>query len=265
MKICAIGDPHGNLEAIKKAPKDVDLYLLTGDLGKADLARQRFFENLERKQKGLDEIIDSPKNMKAMRDEVHNSTMKILKFLSQTAPVYTIEGNVGLLGKTEARADNEKYGIKVKPTLQKIKKLPEASLVKNQLRNINDIRVGFLEYFVDTSWIREFRPSEYREKLKKAKKQTDKAKRILKRFGNKIDILLCHQPPYGVLDKVSFKGAPKNWQGKHAGSKAILNYIKKHQPKYVFCGHIHEGEGKTKIGKSQVYNLGCGSWKVIEI
>ena len=81
-----------------------------------------------------------------------------------------------------------------------------------------------------------------------------------------MDILICHQPPYGFLDKVSGKyGAPKKWVGKHAGSKVILNYIKKYQPKYVFCGHIHEGEGKVKIGKTEVYNLGVAGHKIIEL
>ena len=49
MRILAIGDPHGDLSKIKKIPlKGVDLILLTGDLGKADLARKRYFENVER-------------------------------------------------------------------------------------------------------------------------------------------------------------------------------------------------------------------------
>jgi Icc-related predicted phosphoesterase len=88
--------------------------------------------------------------------------------------------------------------------------------------------------------------------------------RVLKRFG-KIDILVCHQPPYGILDKVNFPGVPDSWKGKHAGSKIILDYVKKFQPKYVFCGHIHEGEGKKKVGKSLVYNLGVGSNVVVEL
>lgn len=37
MKILAIGDHHGNLQKIKKIPiKNIDLILLTGDLGRAD-------------------------------------------------------------------------------------------------------------------------------------------------------------------------------------------------------------------------------------
>jgi len=80
----------------------------------------------------------------------------------------------------------------------------------------------------------------------------------------KVDILVCHQPPYGILDKVTNKAAPKHWLGLHAGSKVIFDYIKKQEPRYVFCGHIHEGEGRARIGKSEVYNLGVGGWKIVE-
>ncbi len=45
----------------------------------------------------------------------------------------------------------------------------------------------------------------------------------------------------------------------------ILDFIKDNQPAYAFCGHIHEGEGKKMIGKTQVYNLGVCGWKLIEI
>jgi Icc-related predicted phosphoesterase len=120
-----------------------------------------------------------------------------------------------------------------------------------------------LEYFIDTSWVREFKPSDFKKRMKEAKKERDKAKRVLSNFGD-VDILVCHQPPYGVLDKVTAKFAPKHWQGKCAGSKVILNYVEKKQPRYVFCGHIHEGKGMKKVGKSNVYNLGVAGHKFVE-
>jgi len=117
----------------------------------------------------------------------------------------------------------------------------------------------------NVNWVRDFKPSDYQKEMKKARKGTEKAKRILRNFS-KLDILLCHQPPYSILDKVSFPEAPKHWKGKNAGSKAILDYVKKYQPKYVLCGHIHEGKGRAKIGKTEVINLGCsGDYKIIEI
>ena len=145
-----------------------------------------------------------------------------------------------------------------------IRKLKNVHIVRNRLRRINGLRVGFLEYFIDTNWVQDFKPGDYKKRLKKAKKETDKARKILRGFNN-LDILLCHQPPYKVLDNVTNPAAPKFYQGKHAGSKVILDYIKKYQPRYVFCGHIHEAEGRKKIGKTEVYNLGLAGHKVINM
>ncbi|MCD4666320.1 hypothetical protein K8R47_00745 [archaeon] len=77
---------------------------------------------------------------------------------------------------------------------------------------------------------------------------------------------MCHQPPYGILDKVGTDyNPPKNWIGLHAGSKSILKYIKSNSPGYVFCGHIHESKGKKKFNKTEIYNLGVCEHKIIEI
>jgi len=123
---------------------------------------------------------------------------------------------------------------------------------------------GGLKYFLDTNWVQEFKPSDYGLMLVEAKKQASKAKKVLNWFG-KLDILVCHQPPYGFLDKVNAKFAPKQWQGKNAGSKTVLRYVKKYKPKYVFCGHIHEGKGMKKIGVTTVYNLGVAGHKIINL
>lgn len=265
VKICAIGDPHGDLKKIKKASKDVDFYLVTGDLGKCDLARKMYFENIKREKKGLSKVESGLKINKKIHDEVHFSTLGVLKILAKRAPAYSIQGNVEITTIKQAKKRTQKEGFRNLATRKIIDESKNMYLVKNVIRNIDGIRIGFLEYFIDTSWVREFKPSDYKKVMSGAKRESDKAREILERFA-KVDILVCHQPPYGYLDKVSSKyGAPKNWWGKHAGSKIILDYIKKFQPRYVFCGHIHEGEGHVRIGKSEVFNLGVGGFEVLEL
>ncbi|MCK5150088.1 metallophosphoesterase [Candidatus Pacearchaeota archaeon] len=163
-----------------------------------------------------------------------------------------------------AKKDEKNFGLKLYLN-RDIRKMRNVNLVKNRIRKIENLRIGFLEYFVDTCWVREFKPGDYKNKLKEAKKETDKARRILKNFKN-LDILVCHQPPYGVLDKMMNKQGPKQWYGKHAGSKVILDYVKRTQPRYVFCGHMHESKGKKKIEKTEIYNAGCcGDYVVLDI
>ena len=265
MKILAIGDSHGELDKIKQIPmKGIDLILLTGDLGKASFARTRHFENVERKKQGLPELKKDAKFVKNVNDEIHGSTMGVLKYLSKYAPVHTLLGNVGIANITDVKKAQRQYHVKINCTRDEINALGNVYIEKNKLRNFEGIKIGCLEYFIDVSWVKDFKPTDYEKAMKRAKKQTEKARKILTRFDN-VGILLCHQPPLGILDKVSAKFAPKHWQGKHAGSQAILDYVKKYQPKYVFCGHIHEAEGQQKLGKKTIYNLGVGSYKIIEL
>jgi hypothetical protein len=63
-------------------------------------------------------------------------------------------------------------------------------------------------------------------------------------------ILICHCPPLGTpLDLVH--------KGFHAGSRAVREFIDRHQPEYFFCGHIHEAEGVTaELGRTHAINAG---------
>jgi len=266
MKICAIGDPHGDIEKIRKIPlSNVDLILITGDVGKADFASNKHFENLKRKKQGLKELEHSTKDMKIAWMEIFNSSLEIWKYTSKFVSTYSILGNVGMsmIYDSNVRKEEKKYCMKLPSLRQNMNKIKNFYFVRNRMRNINGLRIGFLEYFQDICWYTEYNNHD-KKRIEKAKKETDKAKKILKNFKN-LDVLVCHQPPYGFLDKTNHPSAPKEWKGKHAGSKVILDYIKREQPKYVFCGHIHEGEGKTKIGKTEIYNLGIAGHKIIEL
>ena len=264
MRICAIGDPHGSLKVTKEIPlENIDLILLTGDLGSANLMRKMAFENIRRKKKGLPEKKYSSKQQKRAFMEAYDSTIKLIKYLTRFAPVVTIFGNVES-SNYETRKHSKEIGLALPYLYNNLNKNNKVRIINNRILNFNGIRIGGLEYFVDTNWVKEFKPSDFKEKMAKAKKQTDKAKRVLRKFES-IDILVCHQPPYGFLDRVTAKFAPKHWQGKHAGSKTILDYIKREQPRYVFCGHIHEGEGMKRVGKTEIYNLGVCGYKILNI
>ncbi len=55
--------------------------------------------------------------------------------------------------------------------------------------------------------------------------------------GCKECILLLHQPPYGILDKVG---------NIHIGNKAIRKAVEKFKPRLVISGHVHEARGYFK-------------------
>jgi len=76
------------------------------------------------------------------------------------------------------------------------------------------------------------------------------ARRLEKFADLKPLVLICHAPPLNTaLDRVK--------EGLHAGSRAVGEFITKHQPPYFFCGHIHEAEGVViQMGATRAQNVG---------
>jgi len=74
-----------------------------------------------------------------------------------------------------------------------------------------------------------------------------------------VDVLVSHAPPKGILDKVGVS---------HVGSVAIREYIEEVQPRFVFCGHIHEQEGEETLNNSRIINPGPvtqGKFRIVEL
>ncbi|HTW63427.1 MAG TPA: metallophosphoesterase [Bryobacteraceae bacterium] len=63
-------------------------------------------------------------------------------------------------------------------------------------------------------------------------------------------VLICHTPPKDTpLDRAG--------EGQHFGSTAIREFIDREQPRYFFCGHIHEAAGQHAVlGRTEAWNVG---------
>lgn len=252
MKILAIGDLHGKLPEI---PRDIDVILLNGDLGKSDLARKFAFKHMGNPAYSL-----TSKQEKRAYLESYNSTIDVLSRLGKIAPTYFIYGNVEATDK-EIKDLSKKIRLKLPLLGKNIKKLKNVYSLNEKIKSLKGISVAGCPYFIEKEWAMRFRNFDYD---KRHKKEDEDARRFFGKLG-KVDILLVHQPPYGVLDKVSAKFAPKQWQGKHAGSHLILSYIKRKHPRFVICGHIHEARGEVRIGKTKIINLGMQQYKIIKL
>ena len=68
--------------------------------------------------------------------------------------------------------------------------------------------------------------------------------------GLKPMISICHAPPHGtMLDRIT--------NLKHAGSRSVRAFLQREQPRYFFCGHIHEAAGaQEKLGETSAMNVG---------
>ncbi len=64
------------------------------------------------------------------------------------------------------------------------------------------------------------------------------------------DIVVTHGPPFGFGDRV-----PRGNGFENVGSKALTQYIVKHEPKLVVFGHIHCDQGCRKLGHTLIANV----------
>ncbi|VVB82801.1 3',5'-cyclic adenosine monophosphate phosphodiesterase CpdA [uncultured archaeon] len=222
MKILALGDPHGklpkNLDSLIKKNK-VETIICTGDFA--------FTPDkpwLKESWKGISDSFVI-KSYKKVVDEL----------CSYGIPLLTLRGNMFL--------NKKKIADKI---LRKHKNLINRYTAKYKL-NHEEFIFFDLSYELSTLMKDQKQDIFFKSRLKKNNGREKRLNELLKENSN--SILITHNPPYGVVDKA--------WNGEHVGSKILLNAIKKYQPKYVFCGHIHEAKGRAKIGETIIYNLGC--------
>lgn len=264
MKIAAIGDPHGNLEKIRSIPLEkMDLALLTGDLGQTDNLRKQAYEFINIKRPGPEQIAAYADGFREAFIQSHRTALKLAGYIAEFCPVYVVRGNADL-SNYDTRKFAHTFRTELPYLYQDLLKIKNLRLIDNRLAVFHGVRIGGLKFFTDISWAQEFELDGIPRIKNRALEDTQNAGRVLKRFG-KLDILLTHVPPYGVLDQVNSKVIPPSWVGRHAGSKIVLEYIRSMQPDYVICGHIHEAEGCQSVGVAQVYNLGSGGHKIIEL
>lgn len=67
--------------------------------------------------------------------------------------------------------------------------------------------------------------------------------------ANLPEIFVCHQPPYNTLNDHTRSNG-------HVGSHAVRTFIEARQPLLCLTGHVHEGIGIDRIGRTQIINPG---------
>ena len=75
-------------------------------------------------------------------------------------------------------------------------------------------------------------------------------KKSIEKIVDENTVLVTHEPPYRLQDKV--------FMGHHAGNQDLRDLIDKCKPKLVLCGHIHEDPGITTSNGTTVVNCSIG-------
>jgi len=282
MKILVVGDLHGVKPKIHF--KDFDCIVQVGDVcDDSNIAPlyKRYFEILKEDSAfifGADEFFISEvgkRNLKQYEKDSLKKGHEVLKYLDSFGkPVFMVGGNwdqsygpsmIKDLNESDYNYRKAFYdwylGDKLNPKLTKDLKNIKDCMYRNHVFN----QINFVGYGLSSG-------PELSEKLKKldiSKKQFKKLKKSIKKIFNKLlsayqkrdkkfpVIFISHNIPYKTkLDVVKDKESYA--YRKHLGSSIAREFCQRHQPLICIGGHVHEGKGKDKIGKTILINPGFG-------
>ena len=258
MKILAIGDFHGKFPVkLKKLAKSVDLIISVGDYFPFSY-RKLWFKHCYGKDVELWEIIGKKKMKKLIfKDLVAGE--KVLKSLNGLrVPVISVIGNIDYANINDQYSEN-KWTRKGKWSWY------EQDFFSKLIKKYKNIKRFDYSYsqFKDLVFIGGFghtTPGQIKSKAyKKYRGKLDKLFRKFKKKNKDRRVpFIFHNMPYNTkLDKIKLEDLNGKILSKHYGSKLIRRIIDKYQPVFAIGGHMHENQGKCKIGKTLVVNPGA--------
>jgi len=282
MKILVIGDLHGKKPKIHF--KDFDCIIQVGDVCDDSEFRpyiKKWFKALKKDRENTpsnDEFIIQQIGKRGLRKLEKDSLAvgrKVLEYLNSfEKPVFIVPGNWDQsYGRTNIKnPDKDDYSYmkyfydswmseKINPKLTNgLKNIKDCQFKNNEFNKINFFGYGLSSSYEDYK---------RKRKLKISKSQHEMLKRsyfnLIKKLFNSYSerknkfptIFISHNIPGNTkLDVVNNKESHAH--GMHLGSSLARKFCEKYKPLICIGGHVHEGRGKDKIGKTLLINPGFG-------
>lgn len=258
MRILAIGDFHGKFPTkLKKLAKGVDLIVSVGDYCPFSY-RKLWFKYCYGKDVELWEVVGK-KKVKGLVAEDLAAGEKVLKSLNGIGiPVISVVGNLDNANLNDQYAEGRwtkknGWGWYEQDFFSKLVK---------KYDNVHRFDYAYAK-FGGLTFIGGFghtTPGQVKsEAYKEHRRILDK---LFRKFGKdnragKVPFVF-HNMPYGCnLDKINTESPDGRKLKGHYGSKLTRRIIDRYQPVLAIGGHIHENQGKCKIGKTIVVNPGA--------
>ncbi|MCD6399027.1 MAG: metallophosphoesterase [Candidatus Aenigmarchaeota archaeon] len=270
MKILVISDFHGKIPyGLKKFVKknEVDLILSPGDFyggyhsKKFEKIWEKHIDDIKPNKYGMKNIdglkeFISKSKYKEILKKLCNSGKEVLKYLNNIKiPVIVIAGNCDNR-RNELTVTSSRY-----PVEELVEKFHNIEMLEYEIIEFDKYKIfgfGATFPFAHRSFLLSKKTKKRtKENIKKLRKEErENLKNFLKKDSGQ-KIILSHVPPKNTkLDEIK---NPKNpWHGRHVGDDILMRAVKKYQPLLNVCGHMHENQGKIRIGKTLVVNSGYG-------
>lgn len=265
MKILAVSDfdngfPKSLAKKLKK--ENPDIILTAGDLCYGYKIRKIMFGRYKSNVEWYD-AVGRRKAAKLLLDSAKYGD-KVLKFLNTfDVPVFLVVGNNDRTG-TKRKKKGWKFNQKdlFTPLLKKYKNIILIDLGGAKFEGFYFIGYGQNNSSPELPMYKFQKEELTKKQLAKELKNFKHYIKMLDKFFKKADpkktVFLVHNAPFNTkLDKITSKKAPKAVRGKHFGSLVARKIIEKYKPLLCVGGHMHEGFGVDRIGRTLCVNNGA--------
>ncbi|MCK5342685.1 MAG: metallophosphoesterase [Candidatus Heimdallarchaeota archaeon] len=287
MRILVVGDLHGKMPVIRE--KNFDCMVVVGDVCDDSVLGafyREFFINERAKGKGwkVKTYVENKVGGKERLEDLWEDSLKvgkeILKYLDSFGkPIFMVAGNWdSSYGKTRLKdRDRNSYslmkvfydyylGDRINPKLVRgLENIQDCMFRCHEFNGINFIGYGL------SSAPEKFELSSARKNLSGfSVLQEAKLRMAEKKIRDKLNVgylkrknkelpcfFISHNVPYGIKLDVIFKKDSVR-RGDHMGSTIARDFCLKFKPEVCVGGHVHEGKGEDRIGKTFVLNPGMG-------
>ncbi len=188
--------------------------------------------------------------------DIHGDTRALERLVAQPADIYVAAGDLSTFGR-----GLERCGEVLRPLGERVWVLPGNHETHEEIRAFCG-RFGFVDFHQQvrkleaTVWagLGYSNPTPFDTPGEFTEEEIAEA---LAAFDGLASLyLVVHFPPHGTrLDQAGL--------GRHAGSRALRQWVEGAQPAYLFCGHIHECAGRSdRIGPTHCVNVGKAGYLV---
>lgn len=257
MKLLLVGDCHGELPDI---PDDeFDAVLAVGDVcGGDDEARSAMFESIGTDEEWHEKL--GKDRSKEIVLESLRSGRDVLQRLDSTGkPVFVVPGNwdwTGRIYDSWSFLDSNRF----QELVDDFRNVTNLNRSRTEIDGIEFVGYGPCSGPEIPQYGDDAKGKDLEESRSNYRRTRDQ---VLDLFSLEDAVFLSHNVPFDTeLDRIRNEESPKH--GRHYGSLVVRDVVQQRSLKLNVAGHMHEGEGRTRVGDTTCINTGIHTSQVID-
>lgn len=237
-----------------------DLVLCVGDIcGGTDQMRSSMFEAMDTEKEWY-ELFGEEEAAEAVKSSIEEGKEILSELNSLGVPVFVVPGNWDWTGENSDWGFLEGRGYP--EMLEGFENIHDLNFDSREIDGWKFIGYGPCSG-PEIPQYEDDKPDSDEEMRDIREEYEDKKRRLKNLFSEGKTVFLSHNVPQDTsLDEIDNEDSPVH--GRHYGSIIVRELIEEFSPEYSIAGHMHEGEGREKVGDAECLNTGLNTVWVLD-